>query len=381
MARETRAFCWAVTVLVVACADSRDAAESVQATRPSLARCRDGWNRILEFQPMVGSAPPVLRWHDGNLYYPEHQDFSYRIVSLPDTGGTPSEVTPHAGPGLWIEGDSLLYPQFDQLYSAPLTGGESTLVSSGDRFGTEESKLENVTLLNQELDDAALYWILHRYTDPTWTVWRAPREGGPSEELGTLPDSLGHPEALVALSDRLMIAGSDGDAYLLPKDGGDVQRLPSIASERDEAMWSRFIGAAPSGVAWAVAGKIENTTRIPYDIVLSAPDGDVEDLWRDMSAEFDPDHVWPDGKGGWVIAGLETFTDEEKHTSLWSLDAKNRAKRLACDSRPGRSSGFTVTAALSDDAAYAVVEYYATSHKVADEDPEAMGWTLIKVEQ
>lgn len=376
----TRALCCWSLLSIVACADSSESTEDVQATQPSLSRCRDAWDRILEFQPTVGDAPRVLRWHDGNLYYSERLDVSNHIVSLPDTGGTPSEVTPDSGSGLWIEGDSLLFPHSDRLYSAPLGGGESTLVDSGGTFDTDPRKYENVTFLNQELDASGLYWVLHRYTDPTWSVWRMPRGGGRSEELATLPDSLGRPEALLVLSDQLMIAGGDGDAYVMSKDGGDVDRLPSVDTKRDDVMWSRFIGAGPSGVVWAVASH-KRGDKIPYAVVISRPDGDVDDLWRYMPADFEPDHAWPDAAGGWVIAGMETFSDDEQHTSIWSLDENDRAKRLACDARPGRSSGYAATAALSDEAAYFAVEYFASSHKVADEDPEAMGWTLIKVER
>ena len=100
--RTIRALCWSLISLAFACADSGDSTENVQSKRPSLSRCRDGWNRILDFQPRVGNAPRVLRWHDGNLYYAERQDLSNRVVSLPDTGGTPSEVTPDAGPVVWL---------------------------------------------------------------------------------------------------------------------------------------------------------------------------------------------------------------------------------------------------------------------------------------
>jgi hypothetical protein len=378
---EIRAVFYWCLLLLIACSDSGQSPENIQGARPSLSRCRDAWNRILDFQPIVGYVPRALRWHAGNLYYKEVDGGSSRIVSLPDSGGTPSEVTEGGGFGLWIEGESLYFTLFDQLYTAPLGGGESTRVATGETFSTEMGRFENVGFYNQELDASALYWILHRSTDPTWSVWRMPRDGGRSEELGTLPDSFGRPEALVVLSDQLMIAGNDGDACLLPKDGGDVEPLPRVDSQRDDVMWSRFIGAAPSGIVWAVASQKKIGDRIPYTVVLSTPDGEIETLWRDMPADIEPDHAWSDGAGGWVMSGLETFSDGDRHTSIWWIDAEDRAKRLACDPRPGRSSGYAETAALSDDAVYLAVEYFASSHKQPDEDPEAMGWTLIKLER
>jgi hypothetical protein len=77
----------------------------------------------------------------------------------------------------------------------------------------------------------------------------------------------------------------------------------------------------------------------------------------------------------------ETFSDGEEHTSIWSLDSKDRAKRLACDARAARASGYATAAALTEDSAYFVVNYFAPSSRRSDDDADATGWKLVKVDR
>lgn len=372
----TRSFCW-LTLLITCAACTGEG--TVDLEQPALSRCRDEWNGILPMQPMPGNAPRVLRWHDGNLFYADVYVGS-RFVTLPDEGGTPTEVTKDVGPGLWIEGEALLFTHFDRVYSAPLSGGASMLLHDGQAFGEEVIKRVNVNFYDQELDASGLYWLLHSYDGPMWTVWRMPRDGGRSEQLATLPESFGYPSALIALPDRVMIAGNDGDSYLVPKDGGEVEEL-SVSAQRDGVMWSRFMGTAPSGMIWAVAPRGGSPGDIRYDLVLARADGKLEEIWPDMPPDFEPDHVWSDGSGGWLIAGQETFSDDEPHTSIWSVDSDERSRRLACDPRFGRATGYAIAAAISGDAAHFVVEYFAPNRDAFDDEAEATGWKLIRVER
>jgi hypothetical protein len=374
----TRAFCLVIVVGVAACSSSSQFADPVGA-RPSLESCRDAWDGLTPINELVGFAPRVLRWHDGSLYYriddPGHSAF----VTIADTGGEPTDVSAEFGFGLWIEGETLVYSRSDQLYEFPLPGGPSMLVSDGEMFGLDNPMRAALTFFNQELDASSLYWVLHRSSaGPEWSLWRMPRAGGRSEQIAILPDAVGLPSTLVALPDQLLIAGRDGQAYVSPKDGGDVRELPSVVEERDGFMWSRFLGAAQSGVAWAVAKQA--SSNIPYDIVLVTPEGEMMDRWPSMPAGFVPDHAWWDDSGRWVISGTETFTDGDAHTSIWSLDAEDHAKRLACDARSGRGSGFATVAELTDDFAYLVVSYFHASDQPSDEESRAAGWRLVKIE-
>jgi len=87
-------------------------------------------------QPDSAHAPSDLIWRDEKLYFQAWQErLRPSLVVMPDTGGAADELSSDTGNGLWNEGDLLLYSRADRLYSVPITGGSSMLVSDGGMFG------------------------------------------------------------------------------------------------------------------------------------------------------------------------------------------------------------------------------------------------------
>jgi len=113
--------------------------------------------------------------------------------------------------------------------------------------------------------------------------------------------------------------------------------------------------------------------------VLVTPEGELRDLWPSKPAELEPDHAWSAADRRWIITGYEQFSDGDPHTSVWSLDSRDRARRLACDAAADRDSGYVTAAVLTDDTAYLVAKYLFASG--GDMDDAFGTWKLIRVEQ
>lgn len=364
---------------LIACSESSDSDESATSTRVQLESCRDAWAALTPLSDLPGDAPSKVQWHEGALYY-VHTTIPSRFESVPDSGGQRAEISRDVGNPFWIEDQSIIHARWDRLFSVPLTGGANTLVSDGQKFGPEAPR-ENVAFMYQQLDASHMYWVMHRYAEPEWSVWRMPRDGGVSEQIGALPDDVEFPAALVLSEERLLVAGADGDAYTLSVNGGNVETLPPAATTRERVLWTRFLGAADGGVLWAI-GKMKspNAKRLSYDVMIERPDGETDDAWPSMPSSFLPDHAWPDAGGGWIVTGLEPFADGEYHTSVWRIDARAKAKRLACDERIEIASGYATAAEVTEDAAYFVVQYLHEDPSLPDAKSRGMGWKLVKVE-
>lgn len=349
---------------------------------PELADCASEWSTVLPSQGVPGSEPRWLCWQDGTLYFDQGlptEDHMIvagepRIVSVPDSGGTPTTIANDAAFGLWVEGDRVLWALGDQLLSAPVSGGAISPVADGQMFGLDARLERNLFITAYALDASYLYFELSEFLDgPTqeWSVWRTPRAGGASERLATLPASVHILAAIVPLSDQLLLAGLGGKAFTLPSDGGDVRSLPAVAGN--------FVGADQSGVLWNFAHADQHGGMIVDDVLLSKPSGQKPAIfWRNKPAELAASKAWSDD-AGWIISGLETFSDGLPHSSVWAVDRKGHGRRLACDRAAGFASGYATTAALSPDAAYVVVEQLEAAGSVSDAGDEQTGWRLMKV--
>lgn len=362
---------------LVACSNS----DQSKSARAQLSECRDGWHEILPLQPSSGTSPDELVWRNDNLYFEQWtEETEPHFVRMPDSGGDVVELSEQGGRALFVDDESLFFSIRDRLYSVPIAGGVSTLVNDGQMFSLDEPLGKSSAFAKPTFDGTFLYFILMRFDEPRWSVWRTPRDAGVSEQLATLPDSFGASAGLVVLTDHLLVSNVDGEAFLVPKAGGDVKEFQNAKSKRPNAGSTRYLGADESGVVWAVGNRPKGADRVTYDIVLITPAGGVRDLWKDQPASFEPYYAWTDSQGGRVLSGFEEFADGERHASVWSLDAKGEATRIACDDASERDGSFVSAAALSDRAAFLVESYFDKERSGANEG-ESGSWHLVRVER
>jgi hypothetical protein len=352
---------------------------------PELTSCISSWTELLPLQETIDSTPRALRWQDGILYYDQKMSKTPHVMALSAKGGTPTAIVDGDAAWMWVESEQILYAHAqDQLFAAPIDGGPSELVADGQTFGPNQ---DLGLIMDEELDDSHLYWLTVKFKDILdrrdnqfhtmieWSFWRMPRDGGQSEQLGTLTDS-GFPSAFALLSDRLLVAGVttnlEAHAYTLPKDGGTVQALPSVSPV------SRVIGISQAGVLWNVLHPDKLGHSIQELVLSKATGGKPVPLWPDKPTQVKPTRAWSDPSGRWIIGATEDFSDRDLHTSIWSLDRHGKARRLACD--PifiGGADVELVTGALSPSAAYFVVRY----DNLTGDQPGTLhsGWKLVSV--
>ncbi|MCG5054686.1 MAG: hypothetical protein KA712_17125 [Myxococcales bacterium] len=58
----------------------------------------------------------------------------------------------------------------------------------------------------------------------------------------------------------------------------------------------------------------------------------------DLPRELFTTAAFDDGKGGWVLTGIERLADGAEHTTVFTVDAAGRSRRIACDPEVGRSA-------------------------------------------
>jgi hypothetical protein len=283
-----------------------------------LASCADGWQTVLPGQefdvPRDG-----LRWHQGRIYFAS----AAGISTIPDSGGSLTSLTEESAWSLWIEGDRALFTSAvrgsGKLLSVPLAGGPTSVVVDAQAgLGTSDHSF------NQALDDSSFYWDLQRGNQTD--LFRVSRSGGAAQKLATAPVSI--LDRLIPTPAGLLATTAGNDAYLVPTDGGQARLLP-----REGAL----LGASAESVLWrrsrpAVAGYDILRTRIGAEAL--------EPFWPARPDAFFPANAWPDGNGGWIVEGLEKFSDGERHTSIWLVDADQTGVRAACDPAAGEATGY-----------------------------------------
>ena len=315
-----------------------------------LASCADGWQTVLPGQefdvPRDG-----LRWHQGRIYFAS----AAGISAIPDSGGSPTLLTDQSAWSLWIEGDRALYTNpnrgSDKLLSVPLVGGPTSVVVDGQAgLGTSDHSF------NQAVDDSSFYWDLQRGNGTD--LFRVSRSGGAAQKLATAPTSI--LDRLIPTPAGLLAITARDDAYLVPTEGGQARPLPRDGTP---------LGASAQAVLWwrsrpAVAGYDILRTRIGAE----AP----EPFWPAHPDALFPTRAWPDGNGGWIVVGLEKFSDGERHESVWLVDADQKGVRAACDRAAGEATGYVDDhPGIAPDAVYLV----STSLRAK---PRPV-WSIVKV--
>ena len=330
---------------------------------PDATDCRTGWTEIHHIGIRDGS-PLKMVWNDGILYF--GLDEPPQIVAVDATDGAARLLAEESVQDLWVEGDQLLYAsQGDKLFALPLSGGTPRLV------------LDAQTALNAsiyglpehvELDPSYFYWDLQgQHGSPRWSWWRMPRAGGAAEMMGTAP--LQPPSAIwstLNLSARgavisRYLAQDEGVApYFMAPSAGEPRPL-AYPSTPPLKSWIRMEGHSATSILWSQSSYEQNSyppsSRIMIsDTTGSAADG-VRPFWTGKPPRLAPGAygTWPDGDGGWIVAGQEPLFGGELHTSVWAVDADGNGRRLGCSASDAVS--VSMASAILPDAVYVVVGF------------------------
>jgi hypothetical protein len=323
--------------------------------------CSANWQIIFSpRQGVIGLLPSVMRWHDGRLYIARSYIES-AIISLPDTGGTPSTIYDGYARDFWIEGDRILHVSSGQprlvdglniaptlLYSTPIAGGTPEVVIETHIW----DKFVEQLIEGYALDGQALYWL--REDGDGWSAWRAGRDGSGDVKLGSLPgprtfydNSVLTPDQLIAYYSGPYAASS---LHSVPKSGGEATPLPAPAG-------ATVIGVLSDGSALVQEitsggnGQKRSDHYATERLRLGATE--VEPFWVDKPPPAYAIAGWDDPGRGSLLSVWEWGTDDALHTTIWALDRDGRGTRLACD--PVAGSQVRV-AAVSPDAIFVIVE-------------------------
>jgi hypothetical protein len=249
-----------------------------------------------------------------------------------------------------------LYTHGDELLSVPLAGG------------TPESVVKGPTLtvgapLLQALDGSYFYWDQDeppiRDAGRMTSLWRIPRAGGTAVQLSVDP----YVNDIALAENAVILVRGDGLADAVPYDGGGARVLTPHGN--------RVAGVDSTSVYWSQDSQAGDPPTVVSQLIRAAIDGGaVSPFFPDEPSRMASWKIWPDGDGGWVIVGLDSFDDGSYHTEIWLLDANRNARLVACDPRKGNDTGYiSIRPAILPDAVYFLASYL--------QDDAA--WTIVKV--
>lgn len=333
--------------------------------------CSVNWKVIFSPQQHpFGSSPSVLQWSDGRLFTSVFPDRRPRVFSIPDSGGSETELIEWPVWRLWTEGERLLFAQPGPtsnvdgrsvsdtfLYSMPAGGGPADLLVTSHVDTVDTNPLPT----GWGLDERALYWIQMEYgpsiDSNIWTAWSSARDGSGDKNLGRIPVSKDGSllySLIQPVRDRLIVFSyltlENDLAFSVAKDGSDVTVLPS---------WPGYA----IGVSGAGTILFRRSTNVPngekradhYEVGRLLYGGaQVESFWPGKPASSLPLFAWDDGHGGFYVSLLEWGVDDATHLTMWNVGDDGTGRRLACD--PLVSSTITA-AAVAPDGIYVVVSY------------------------
>jgi hypothetical protein len=376
-----------IVVILFSCSACSGGGAEPASSTPELASCKSAWHEMVPLHSTYDAfAPGEMCWQDGTLYYAQVDARvpltmnAVQIVAVPETGGTPTAIVANQQSidGFWLEGDHVLLARADQLYQVPISGGTPELIADGHTFTSAAFEEAFGFPVDHTFDGSFLYWEaqgvqgVHGAIVDERTVWRLSRAGDKdAEKLGTVSKDAGLAGTLVALPDRLLLAGYTGHAYTMPKSGGSARALPAVAN-------ALLAGAGPGGVLWTV-GRPAVNGLLTADLKLSKPSASkTEAFWPDEPRDLDPDHAWADNSSSWIVSAVESFSDGERHRSVWSVDLDGHASRLACnpdnDSSEAESPSVAV---LTPDALFFVLKHRESAR--ADAGDPGPAWSIVRV--
>jgi hypothetical protein len=194
---------------------------------------------------------------------------------------------------------------------------------------------------------------------------------GTTQQLATLPGRADHEyngyaaPLWAASGDTLFLAPAvNGVTYAVPLAGGAMRTLAAPLPPAGAAVYA--LGVNRSGILWSVQSSVTKTATTPIDSKsslalsdLAAPPGaPARPFWpsKPVGLRLGPGATFADGDRGWIVMGTETLADESRHVSVWSVDDAGTGARLGCGPALPVYFGDVVTAAVTSDAVYAVVE-------------------------
>jgi hypothetical protein len=323
--------------------------------------CSAGWNvllqssqnvAIIDFAPRspTGSG---LTWSNGQLYF-EYYDNVERghpvIASLSTSGRGVTQIAAAASPYWWIEADQLTYIAGNYVLYGTLLDGSTQPIQLVD-IGQGAADLN---LSGFVLDTQAIYWISVQLatsdTVASWSLWQATRGTGQQLKLADMPlksPASGIGSSLTLTEDSVLVYDQDyavltGTLYKVPKTGGAPAVLPTPVSG-----WPIGIGSDGTSIWGETSGNRPQLWRATAN--GTAP----SQVWPDLPRSLYFTDAWPDGSGGWYLVGWEpdnSSPSAKTYTSVWLLDGKGQASRLACAPLPFVASVYA--GATSSDSLY-----------------------------
>lgn len=341
-----------IATLLVGCGD-----DATRTFEPNVGSCASGWQTI--FTQPDGLEPTALALAEDALLFrafegsvADFDDGRGFIKSLSLRDGLLRTLVEAEARLLWIESDTLLYSSGDTLSSIPLAGGVPELML--------DARIDAAGIYGfpTGLDAEHLYWVNPlEASDRTFSIWRIPRAGGAAERFASLPDF--ESSTRVWLGPAGLLAADKGKSSLIPLDGSAAIPLAEVTSPLLD-----LLGFDELGTYWR-SGSSDADAEIVRAPVTGAPP---EPFWPHMPDGFSPWSLWPDGRGGWLVSGHETFDDGVEHYESWSLDSTEKGRLAACD--PGvRIVGEVTDPVFAPDAAYQIIR----------QGDEPMTWSIVKV--
>jgi hypothetical protein len=339
MARSRLCFLVSLGVLAAGCGDP------APAPAPALGSCTDAWQPLTARAPLL--APKALAYRDGSLYYFHETLTAPRIAALSIATATESTVIADWAWDLWAEDDHLLYSQGTRFLSVPFSGGAATLLLD---WSTPGPSLPGDSF-QQIASSTDFFWTQLVVGDGGGTaIRRVSRQGGTIEQLGVVPENIFQGISLV---DGGVLLGTDlGVAYVVPFDKGPVRSL--------DKKGFHYLGLDDAGVYWS---SVKNVPDETFDVVRSPIDGSAQTtFWSGLPNHADPYRLWPDGRGGWLVAAFVIFDDKSIHTAIWRIDAQRTGHLVACDPSSGDLTGYVIgRPAFTPDGVFLIIAYYEAS--------------------
>jgi hypothetical protein len=313
------------------------------------SNCSGGWQALTAPLPFDSTSPLV--YHDGTLYYSAYTPQS--LMALSTAGGAPTAVAQGFALEVWVEGDHLLFTGGNlgnQIFSLPFAGGTPTLVLDGGAGRSTPG-----VALHHAFTASDFYWAemsTSSLSAPS-SIWHQPRSAGTPTQFGSV--TLTDPgtaevlpvEAVALANDRLLVASGLGSAYAVPLDGSAA--TPLAAPDQPAANTATLAGIDGSGAYWAVDSADQ------FRIVVSPADGMAARVfWQPVTASVA--YMWPDGTGGWIAVGIDTFGDGHQHTVMWTVDGQGTATRLGCSPGDQQTAWIALGVAIAPDAIYAITQ-------------------------
>jgi hypothetical protein len=350
----------ALPLLLVACGGDPGKEPEVEPPADEAldpATCSSGWRVVFSPEDKERLPAEDLAWHDQRLYFRLPFGLKEGVQSVPANGGQASRHFDGWAWRFWIEDDRLVYVGVEgELFSQPLAGGPAAKVFANPRSSTRQG----AGIKGWALDRDSVYWTRVDMIDGEnkASLWRGDRAAQTATMVGLVPTRKRGSaliDDLLLVGDRLVALNMFGDAWTVPRAGGEVQ----VLSVADSSRSPRFVGVSDDGfVLLTHFQQGAPGTKDPgsYAVTRRRLDGgEPQPFWTAKPKLAYPLQAWGDGKTGWYVAAWESEKDRDvgPHLTIWSLDAEGRGTRLACD--PEVVSR-VASAVVTPDGLFAVVD-------------------------